>query len=489
MGFKADTSFLRFLSMGAIGVRQTLTQLKAAGFQPIELERYCGSNKIWATKVKRLRLPDVLCVKTGLRLEIRAKSDLQIKMSDAEKNAERRWDVGLRDEDIVAFIAIVEENGVQQAAEKAIFFEIKDLRDSVATSKLGEPKSAGEGAERDRTWPACIPSKDGTVLYVDPSKIIAEMNGEGDSRRKQTFTLKARKPYVKVGETFKGNVSIIAGTPATVSDLSSFKNRAYDPLQGIQETNAVDRYAAVKALPHRDEFREQGVLVLERLLSNKTEEVRVALEAAGSAAKMGSQMGKDRLVEMLTEDGLPYLKMEAIFILTELRGNFAEEQLAKLANEPQLVGSELRQAAIWGLGKAGLRAYDRLVPLIADEEDNAAMHAIVSFGHDTPEHVIQMLVRDLIEGNPRRTAAASEALRLSASESTVRLLVEAAMGGNSWVLATLGRLPSRLVKPITNGTILEEKIAPMLLLSEGAHWLSSEDRVVDIAFLAKQDIF
>jgi len=46
MGFKTDTSFLRFLSMGAIGVRQTMSQLRAAGFEPIELERYCASNKI-----------------------------------------------------------------------------------------------------------------------------------------------------------------------------------------------------------------------------------------------------------------------------------------------------------------------------------------------------------------------------------------------------------------------------------------------------------
>lgn len=39
MGFKTDTSFLRFLSMGAAGVLQTMRQLRAEGFEPIELER------------------------------------------------------------------------------------------------------------------------------------------------------------------------------------------------------------------------------------------------------------------------------------------------------------------------------------------------------------------------------------------------------------------------------------------------------------------
>src|SRR5579871_950687 len=105
MGFKADSSFLRFLSMGALAVRQTMRQLTDMGFRPIELERYCASNKIWATKVKRLRLPDLLCVRTGLRIEVRAKTDLKIRMSDAPYNPDRTWDAGNRDEDVAAFIA------------------------------------------------------------------------------------------------------------------------------------------------------------------------------------------------------------------------------------------------------------------------------------------------------------------------------------------------------------------------------------------------
>jgi hypothetical protein len=122
MGLKADASFLRFLSMGAIGVRQTMRYLRSVGFSPIELERYCGSNKIWMTKVKRLRLPDVLCVRTGLRFEVRAKSDLKIRMSDAPTNPERKWDADLRDDDLAAFIAILEdESGNQRAADAPVF--------------------------------------------------------------------------------------------------------------------------------------------------------------------------------------------------------------------------------------------------------------------------------------------------------------------------------------------------------------------------------
>ncbi len=69
MGLKVDSSFLKFVTMGALGARRVAELMKQAGLQPIELERYSRSNKIWQTKVKRLRIPDLLCVRTGLRVE------------------------------------------------------------------------------------------------------------------------------------------------------------------------------------------------------------------------------------------------------------------------------------------------------------------------------------------------------------------------------------------------------------------------------------
>jgi len=176
MGFKTDTSFLRFLSMGVRAVHRAMGSLQGQGFRPIELERYCGSNKIWATKVKRLRLPDVLCVNTGLRVEVRAKTDLKIRMSDAPQNPARTWDAGNRNNDVVAFVACFDTVDGPEPAQNAVFFTIGSLRDAVAHSKLGPPKSASEGAERDRTWPAIIPSRDGRVLDVTPEKIVVEFN-------------------------------------------------------------------------------------------------------------------------------------------------------------------------------------------------------------------------------------------------------------------------------------------------------------------------
>jgi HEAT repeat protein len=491
MGFKADTSFLRFLSMGAVGVKQTMEHLSKLGFHPIELERYCGSNKIWATKVKRLRLPDVLCVRTGLRLEIRAKSALTIKMSDAENNPDRRWDVGLRSDDVIAFIAVRDVNGLLIPADKPVFFDTGALRESVDTSRLGPPKSASEGAERDRTWPASVPKKNGRVLAVDRQKISTELiDAEGKTRR-QSFPLRGGKhSYVSAGDRFEADVSIIAGTPVRMANLKPFLGRIYDPLGGLESENQLDRYAAAKALPYREELRLRAVLALERLLDTEREK-RVLLEAAGSAAKLGSHMGEQKIIDLLdgNDKELPFLPMEAVFILTELKTEFAKTQLVRLASDTALQGDERRQAAVWGLGKAGLRAYASIVPLIADQDENVAMHAMTAFGSDIPEAVLELLVNNLLIGEPRRAAAASEALRLSANETSVRLLMDAARTPNEWALATLGRLPIPLVRPAIVGTDLEAKLAPMLLLSEGAHWLSSEERVLDIAFLVKQNLY
>jgi len=487
MGFKTDTSFLRFLSMGALGVRQTMAQLRAAGFEPIELERYCASNKIWMTKVKRLRLPDVLCVRTGLRLEVRAKSDLKIRMSDAPKNTARRWDAGLRDDDLAAFIAILEDDGGQRAADEAVFFTVGSLRESVEQSKLGPPKSASEGAEQDRTWPAIIPSCDGTVREVNHEKLIVEMRAKGNTIRPQTYALKGKHAYVRAGDRFKAAESVLAGSPRQTARLLDYRNREYDPLASLQAADAVDRYAAVKALPHRDEMGDRAVSALESLLGRETEE-RVALEAAGSAAALGSALGEDRIETVLDGNGRGDLRMEAVLILAELGTAFAKKELARVAGDATIENSELRQAAVWGLGKAGMKAYNDLLPFISDPDENVAMHAIVAFGSDTPEAVIRDLVANLVSADPRRAPAASEALRLIANEVVIQTLIEVAVGAHDWVLATLGRLPPPLVRPAITGSELAHRLAPMLLLSEGANWLASEDRVMDIAFLAKQNV-
>ena len=494
MGFKADTSFLRFLSMGAVGVHRTIDRLRDRGFEPIELERYCGSNKIWATKVKRLRVPDLLCIKTGLRVEVRAKTDLKIRMSDAPANPDRVWDAGLRDDDIVALIACFDGEDGPEPAQDAVYFTVGALRMSVARSKLGPPKSASEGAERDRTWSTIVPSRDGSVVEVTDERLVVQMNADSERpARRQTYRLRGKSVYVSPGGTFESQATILAGEPPALADLAAYLPRRYTPVEELQSKADVDRYAAVKALRFRDDPRNQVLPALEDLIRRETEE-RVALEAAGAAAALGSEFGQEQVMRFVWDNHeRPELRMETVFILTELGNNpFTRDQLGRVVSDPRFEGDELRQAAVWALGKAGLKSYEDVLPFIDDADENVALHAIGAFGTDTPQRVIERLVQDLVASDVRRAPAASEALRIIGSEEVLQALLTVANTQQpvpEWVIATLGRMRPDRVRAVLQGSPLLQQISPMLLTAQGAHWLASENIGADIAFLLKQNLF
>ena len=173
MSFKEDYSFLEKVSLGAVGNRKIMELLNDAGHRIIELERYSTTNKIWSTKIKRLRVPDLLCLTCGRRIESRAKSKLGIIMSDAPDNPERQWDVGLRDEDLVGIIHCHGSLGTEFVCGNQVnLFLIGDLRSKFNYSKLGDRKSASEGSERDRTWPSYVPTFTGELMISNKQDYI-----------------------------------------------------------------------------------------------------------------------------------------------------------------------------------------------------------------------------------------------------------------------------------------------------------------------------
>ena len=332
------------------------------------------------------------------------------------------------------------------------------------------------------------------MLEVTNERLVVQMGPEpGRPARRQTYTLRGKSVYVAPGNTFRAHTTILAGEPPALADLSAYLPRRYAPLGDLRSDTDVDRYAAAKALRFRDDPRDQVVSALEGLLLRETEE-RIALEAAGSAAALGSEFGQERVTRFIWDnDDRPDLRMEAVFILTELgRGTFTRGQLVSIAADPRFEGNELRQAAVWALGKAGLQCYEDVLPFIDDADENLALHAIGAFGADTPRPVIDRLVRDLVAGDSRRAPAASEALSIIASDEVLQALLTAANAGESvpdWVVATLGRLPPDQTRAALQHSPLLERVTPMLLTARGAHWLSSEAISTDIAFLLKQDLY
>jgi hypothetical protein len=88
--FKSDEEFLTYISMGAVGVRRVIEDLKQQGRSPLLLERGSSDFKLWKRlRIKGWRVPDILCVDTGRRIESRAKASFEISGSHSTNNAER----------------------------------------------------------------------------------------------------------------------------------------------------------------------------------------------------------------------------------------------------------------------------------------------------------------------------------------------------------------------------------------------------------------
>src|SRR5579859_4016614 len=104
LAFKPDASFFEKIVRGAIGTRAVCADLGHHGHHTVELERGSLDTKLWKdVKRKRVRIPDLVCTKCGLRVESRAKSTAELTMSHSEADAERAWDFGMVGADLVAF--------------------------------------------------------------------------------------------------------------------------------------------------------------------------------------------------------------------------------------------------------------------------------------------------------------------------------------------------------------------------------------------------
>ena len=218
--YKTDTSFLEKISIGAIGTRRVFDDLKQQGHVPLELERGSMSFKIWkAIKIKRIRVPDILCIDCGSRVESRAKTELAVSMSHSFTNRERGWDYGLEDDDFVALVVC------RRAGDRPIDWEAGDLVQYIAVGELRkaqnaglavgvQPKGAEEGFEARITWPSSTASAVGRMKEVSEERLQYQRQSDG-----RTITLRLSKqgllltPLVKEGDPVVPNQILASVVP------------------------------------------------------------------------------------------------------------------------------------------------------------------------------------------------------------------------------------------------------------------------------------
>lgn len=490
MGFKTDWSFLEKISMGAVGTEAVMDHLNQMGHQVIELERYCTSNKIWATKIKRLRIPDLLCLRCGRRIESRAKSKLGIIMSDSENKEDRRWFCGLRDTDWVAFIQCFQDAENNWIASDAVnLFDIGSLKRTEYTTRLGPPKSVREGAERDRKWDCYVPGGTGTgavVAIEESSDGRKTLKMRGDNGRNQSYNVPAdHHIYVDIGDTFTKGVAILSGIVPHLCDCGCSQEQ-YDFYADLHSDVNETVYTAVKALGYLP-VSDHAVHELQRIANDSESDSRIRLEAFASLLRLGVGVWEQMYQFAFSLESME-LKMEYVLILGEVSGQEAIEFLFRVlqnADNPE----ELRAAAIWSLPTTS-DALSRAFPYCFDPERVVANHTIAKIKHHFSSEMTGLVLSAFCK-DAQKNAVCSFLLSSATDidhEAVVARYLSADETIRNWILYTIGisreETYSELISQM-DPNAKETKSKLMLLWSCQPVYLTGAE-IDDIAFLEKQ---
>jgi len=358
--FKSDDSFLQKLAIGASGTNATISRLREMGFNPIELERGSTGFKIWKKiKIKRVRVPDILCLNTGLRFESRGKTKSEISMSHSLNDPKRAWDAGMRDDDFVS-IVVFEQNDDSPINFKRVspvhFINVKDMRNAFASEQISisRPKGVEEGSEIRVFWPSASANQKSLVTEVGLSKINLTQLPTGKRQTIQLNRGKGKillKPQVKAGDTVEVN-QIVASTVEVCTSLTHptpvNENYFIDKLASV---NLSERYAAAKAMRHRGYTNAKQFL--ESRVKDTEEDIYVQLEAAAALAAYDNTLGWEFMESKLCSPifTIPLeTQLETIIVASEIQNNRSEHLLIGVLSDPNR-DVELRAGAAWALGQ------------------------------------------------------------------------------------------------------------------------------------------
>jgi HEAT repeat protein len=415
--FKTDVSFLEKISAGAVGTTRVFDDLKAQGHSPIELERGSMSFKIWKKiKIKRVRVPDILCVKCGTRVESRAKTDLQITMSHSISDPKRGWDFGLTDNDMIAFVKCSKsgDRPIDWKADELVqYVSVREMREALAQNKVitVKPKGATEGFEARLIWPSAIAKAEGCVISIDRNCL--KFRRKDDSRMIRLSLKKGDlvlSPLVNAGDSVKANQILASVVPASNKILcgNSLTQEYYIEL--MRSTLISDRYGAAKALSY---FKSNpAIQALKQRMNDEKEHVYVRLESASSLLKMGDHESIPFFEKMLSDAYLEN-RLECVIVLGEVGQPESTDLLIRT-----LLGArqhaEIRAGAAWSLGEL---------------RDKKALNSLVTAFDAVDKDIRVEAARALVKLNARFADATLKLI----PEST-----ESERAGISWSLSKTG---------------------------------------------------
>lgn len=455
MGFKEDADFARFVAMGAVGAAVAADVLRERhGHRPIELERYAMANKVWQTKVKRLRLPDLVCTRCGLRVEARAKSKLAVVLSHSDSPG-RRWDEGgMRDTDLYAFMRVRSDpEEFPPVVAEPVWFSTAALRATAEHAKPSSRKSQSEGSEVTLSWNSWSPKFGGTFERVDEDGRIIVHKETG---RRMSYWQWRDWPgdqhlYMEPGEQFEPGEQLVAGIVAPPGSLAC-PGTTWDLAAAVQSPDDVERLAAIRAISSDSESR--AVSLLSRVARDAEEDWRIRLEAQIGLARSEPATWVPLIYTTASSSDEQDRSMEAALALAEIEATEALEALCDLAANESL-HEDLRAAAAWGAGQGAAANPDRLLPLILDDTRLVALHAAAAMDSISEAAGMELLAW-LSSDDQHRAVAAANVL---ARNGRVDVLIDAYELGEptrSWALYALGGMDASIVRCRAGARLTDE---------------------------------
>jgi HEAT repeat protein len=402
--FKSDESFLQKLAVGATGTMLTIQRLRELGYRPIELERGSTGYKIWKKiKIKRVRVPDILCLRSGLRFESRGKTKLEISMSHSLKDPHRAWDAGMRPDDSVA-IVLCEQAGESpvdwNAASPIHFVKIEDMQSAFSQGKtqITKPKGVEEGSEIRIIWPCAAANEPSLVTEVSDAAVKLRQP-DGHIQRcvltRKNFTL---LPQCAVGEPVQQNQIVASTVPIDLNPVCRIDVDEQFFIARLKSASLSERYAAAKALRFRG--YPVGISDLMERMQDPAEDIYVQLEAAAALAAFDESTGWTFLSNCLNSEYLT-IQLETIIVLSEIVRPESQNLLISILIDPQR-DTEIRAGAAWALGEFQTKeAASTLVNTFNSSSTEIKIEAARALLKIAPSH-IELLVTALQSVDPMR---------------------------------------------------------------------------------------
>ena len=427
MGLKEDAKFARFITMGALGAERIANDLTERGHRIIELERYAMANKIWSTKVKRLRMADLLCLQCGRRFEAKAKSKLEVKISDSQQ-AGRGWRDGMRPEDVFAFIPVVVDGNNRALAIGIPLYLTMASMDKV-TPKKGQLKSATDGSERDIYWPITVATRAGVVSRVQAGRITIQPS----SGKASTLGRSTDSPLVKLGDRVDAG-SILGASVSPATDLAC-AGITWSLTDAMNSDDQIEVFAAVKAAGVLK--ADYLITALSKIATADDRDTRLRIEALGALARLGDATATSQLAGWSPDDRDVAMQMERVLVLSELIDNrSATRCLLEIAHD-QRRSEEIRAAAVWGLGATWHNQFTYCWEFVSDEIEKVRRHAQAGLGRPTSSDL-----PGLILALADRQRAPLAAAMLARSRGAISQLIAALSDEDrhDWALQALGQI-------------------------------------------------